>query len=32
MKATLKRTARRVLYTVAGFMVVVAATAEWPRH
>jgi hypothetical protein len=32
MKATLKLTARRVFFALAGLMAVFAATAEWPRH
>ena len=32
MNATLKRTLRSLLYAGAALMVLVAGSADWPRH
>ena len=32
MNATLKRTLRSMLYAGAALMILVAGTADWPRH
>jgi hypothetical protein len=32
MNATLKRTLRSVLYAGAALMILVAGSADWPRH
>jgi hypothetical protein len=32
MNATLKRTLRSLLYAGAALMILVAGTADWPRH
>jgi hypothetical protein len=32
MKTTLKQTIKSLLYAGAALMILVAGTAEWPRH